>query len=102
MYTKEQIGRLIGKIHQMTIQNLDEKIIQALANKGFVFETIEERNQFAKERCHVVIGPNKVSTLMVDEQNICQWKENADISMGYADNLHTNKITIQEIFFTEL
>src|SRR5690554_6509859 len=84
-------------IQRSITEDLDSKIIEALNNKGFVFENQKELHHFGETRCRVLNEPRiKKRTLVVDDSIvICSWYSTVDIDI----NKDTNNVTINAGFY---
>lgn len=71
---------------------LEEMIIQRLADCGFKFETKAELYEFAKTRCELHQHPNHYNELFVDGKLIAYW--NTEIKIDFEKGVaRTNCLT---------
>jgi hypothetical protein len=68
------------------MQAHEDRIIKALEDKGYKFDSREELEHFAKTECHVIIpvrsqweAESKIRHLYVGSELICTWSEEINV-----------------------
>jgi len=79
---EDMLDLIINQLQRQISNKREERLLAKLKEHGHEFETREELEEFAKERCSMEIHPGNIHKFFVDGELIVMWDSTFKIEMG--------------------